>query len=71
MFSEHSKWDVGVLKLGPDKEQPPPQFVIHGEMVVGVDTADVNCKVSRKQDLRLDYVTAGIPDSFELDEIFQ
>src|SRR5213593_4386686 len=71
MLPEHSEGYIRVLELDAGKEKLPPQFVIHGGIVVGVQTTDGKCPLSREQNFRLNNMTTRAPDRSDSNEVFQ
>jgi len=58
-------------KVAPARKNLPHKSEIHGEVIIAVKPPDGEEQFVWKQDLRLDYVTAGVPDCFDADKIFQ
>ena len=71
MYPKHAEWDVCVLESGACKKKFTPQIEIHAEVIIAVKPPDGEEQFVWKQDLRLDYVTAGVPNCFDADKIFQ
>src|SRR5438105_11289878 len=71
MFSEYAKGCLCVANCGSRKEKLPPQFVIHGVVILRVETTDSQCQLARKQDLGLHDVAICAPDRSYPDQILQ